>query len=96
MDDETVRIRADKRPSRGRRAPPGPESWPRVVSRWLRSAPAGVVAGGGWYLYRSIAATPDYQGDGTGDVVIQVHDEDTTSQIGADSRGAAWWPYRRR
>lgn len=43
-----------------------------------------VVAGGGWYLYHSIVATPDYQGAGTGDVVIQVHDGDTTSQIGAE------------
>ncbi len=43
-----------------------------------------VVAGGGWYLYHSIVATPDYQGSGTGDVVVQVHDGDTTSQIGAE------------
>jgi UPF0755 protein len=44
----------------------------------------GVVAGGGWYLYHSIVATPDFPGDGAGDVVIQVHDGDTTSQIGAE------------
>ena len=43
-----------------------------------------VVAGGGWYLYHSIVATPDYQGEGSGAVVIQVHDGDTTSQIGAE------------
>ncbi len=43
-----------------------------------------VVAGGGWYLYHSLVATPDYQGTGTGDVVIQVHDGDTTSEIGAE------------
>ena len=46
--------------------------------------PLAIVAGGGWYVYHSIYATPDYQGEGTGDVVIQVHDGDTTSQIGAE------------
>ena len=42
------------------------------------------VGGGGWYLYHSIFATPDYPGTGTGSVVTQVHDGDTTSQIGAE------------
>ncbi len=42
------------------------------------------IAGGGWYLYHSLFVTPDYQGSGTGDVVIQVHEGDTTSQIGAE------------
>ncbi|HEY0815553.1 MAG TPA: endolytic transglycosylase MltG [Pseudonocardia sp.] len=44
----------------------------------------GGVAGGGWYLYHSLLVTPDFQGSGTGDVVIQVHDGDTTSRIGAE------------
>jgi UPF0755 protein len=44
----------------------------------------GGIAGGGWYLYHSLFVTPDYQGSGTGDVIIQVHDGDTTSQIGAE------------
>jgi UPF0755 protein len=42
------------------------------------------IAGGGWYLYHSLFVTPDFQGSGTGDVVIQVHSGDTTSQIGAE------------
>ena len=41
----------------------------------------GAVVGGGLYLYTS-TFTPDFDGPGTGDVVIQVQDGDSTRQIG--------------
>ena len=43
----------------------------------------GAVGGGGYYLYGSVLApTPDFAGPGSGSVVVQVHDGDSTSQIG--------------
>jgi UPF0755 protein len=84
VGDETVRMevvggrraaREAARPRRARRA---------VVVVLALALLLAVVAGGGWYLYRSVLTTPDYEGDGTGDVVIPVHDGDTTSQIGAE------------
>jgi UPF0755 protein len=43
----------------------------------------GVIAGGGWYLATSMFSTPDFEGPGTGDVVVRVREGDTTTQIGA-------------
>lgn len=42
----------------------------------------GAIVGGGWYAYRSFTATPDFPGPGDGHVVVQIHDGDTTRQIG--------------
>lgn len=42
----------------------------------------GALAGGGWYAYRTFVATPDFPGPGDGQVVVQVHDGDTTRAIG--------------
>jgi UPF0755 protein len=43
----------------------------------------GVVAGGAWYLYTSMT-TPDFDGPGTGSVIVRVQDGDTTRQIGRE------------
>ncbi len=40
-----------------------------------------VVVGGGYYLYRSYFAVPDFEGTGQGEVVVQVADGDSTTQI---------------
>lgn len=48
----------------------------------LVAAMLAVVAGGGYYLYKTFIATPDFDGEGVGDVIVQVDDGDTTSQIG--------------
>ncbi|WP_433272522.1 endolytic transglycosylase MltG [Pseudonocardia xinjiangensis] len=42
----------------------------------------GAVAGGGYYVFSSLFSTPDFEGSGTGDVIVQVHDGDSTTQIG--------------
>lgn len=44
----------------------------------------GGVAGGGYYLYRSFVAIPDFDGPGTGSVVVQVDDGDSTSRIATE------------
>jgi UPF0755 protein len=41
----------------------------------------GVIAGG-VYLFSSVFATPDYDGDGTTDVIIEVQSGDSTTKIG--------------
>jgi UPF0755 protein len=41
----------------------------------------GVIAGG-LYLFSSVFSTPDFEGDGAGDVIIEVSDGDSTTQIG--------------
>ena len=43
----------------------------------------GAVAGGGLYLYTSMF-TPDFDGSGTGSVIVRVQDGDTTRQIGRE------------
>jgi UPF0755 protein len=43
----------------------------------------GGVAGGGYYVYSTVFATPDFEGPGTGDAIVQVHDGDSTTQIGS-------------
>jgi UPF0755 protein len=43
----------------------------------------GAVAAGGLYSYITWFAVPDFEGQGTGDVVIEVEDGDSTRQIGA-------------
>lgn len=84
-EDETVRIevvrgrRAERKTARPRR-----RGLRAVIVVLALAILLTVVAGGGWYLYHSIVATPDYQGEGSGGVVVQVHDGDTTSQIGAE------------
>ena len=42
------------------------------------------IAGGGYVLYQSFFGVPDFDGDGTGSVVVQVADGDTTSAIGSE------------
>ncbi len=43
----------------------------------------GVVFGGGAYVLGYLRSTPDFDAAGTGDVVVRVHDGDSTTQIGA-------------
>ncbi|HEY4418063.1 MAG TPA: endolytic transglycosylase MltG [Pseudonocardia sp.] len=43
----------------------------------------GAIAGGGYYVFSSLFATPDFDGDGTGSVIIQVKPGDSTTQIGS-------------
>jgi UPF0755 protein len=43
----------------------------------------GAVVGGGLYLYTSMF-TPDFDGSGTGSVIVRVQDGDTTRQIGRE------------
>ncbi|MDN5750798.1 MAG: endolytic transglycosylase MltG [Pseudonocardia sp.] len=40
------------------------------------------VLGGGYFLYSSWTAVPDFEGDGSGDVIVQVADGDSTAAIG--------------
>lgn len=42
------------------------------------------LAGGGYVLYQSFFGVPDFDGDGTGSVVVQVADGDTTSAIAGE------------
>jgi UPF0755 protein len=42
------------------------------------------IAGGGYVLYQSFFGVPDFDGGGSGSVVVQVADGDTTSAIGAE------------
>lgn len=80
IDDETTRfpvVEADvppeRRTRRGRR---------RVLVFLLAAMlMLGVAGGGALYLYRSVS-TPDYDGPGHGDVIVQVRAGDTTRQIG--------------
>jgi UPF0755 protein len=44
----------------------------------------GTVVGGGYYVYSTWFATPDFDGEGTGDVVIEVEQGDSTRQIGGE------------
>ncbi len=41
----------------------------------------GAAIGGGVYVYSTFFTSPDFDGDGTGDVVVQVADGDSTRQI---------------
>jgi len=45
------------------------------------------LAGGGYLLYQSFFGVPDFDGEGTGSVVVQVADGDTTSAIAAELAG---------
>lgn len=44
----------------------------------------GAVVSGGYFVYTSFFATPDFEGSGEGSVVVQVQDGDTTSQIATE------------
>ncbi len=44
----------------------------------------GALIGGGFYLFSSFFATPDYDGTGTGSVIVQVQEGDSTTQIGSE------------
>lgn len=46
------------------------------------------VLGGGYFLYASWTAVPDFEGDGSGDVIVQVADGDSTATIGRTLQGA--------
>ncbi|GAA4526849.1 endolytic transglycosylase MltG [Amycolatopsis samaneae] len=41
------------------------------------------LAGGAWYGYQALFGYEDFEGSGTGDVLVQVEDGDSTSAIGA-------------
>lgn len=43
----------------------------------------GAIAGGGYYVFSSVFSTPDFDGDGTGSVIVQVKPGDSTTQIGS-------------
>jgi UPF0755 protein len=44
---------------------------------------ASIIVGGGYLLYSVFFGAPDYEGNGQGDVIIQVNDGDTLKSIGA-------------
>jgi UPF0755 protein len=44
---------------------------------------ASIIVGGGYLLYSVFFSAPDYEGNGQGDVIIQVDDGDTIKAIGA-------------
>ncbi len=41
----------------------------------------GAIAGGGYYVFRSVFSAPDFPGTGDGSVVVRVQDGDTTRRI---------------
>jgi UPF0755 protein len=82
INDETIQLSAvseqepPPRRSRGRRL---------LVLLLALSLLVGAVVGGGYYLYSSLLSsmfTPDFDGAGTGDVIVRVQDGDSTQQIG--------------
>ena len=82
IDDETIQLLAvseqepPPRRRRGRRL---------LVLLLALSLLVGAVVGGGYYLYSSVLSsmfTPDFDGAGTGDVIVRVQDGDSTQQIG--------------
>jgi UPF0755 protein len=82
IDDETIQLSAvseqepPPRRRRGRRL---------LVLLLALSLLVGAVVGGGYYLYSSLLSsmfTPDFDGAGTGDVIVRVQDGDSTQQIG--------------
>jgi UPF0755 protein len=81
IDDETVQLPV---------LPEGGPEWPRRRGRGRRLVIllvallllVGAVVGGGWYLYGSTFTTPDFDGAGSGNVVVRVQDGDSTRQIG--------------
>ncbi len=44
----------------------------------------GGLAGGGYYVYSTYFATADFEGEGAGDVIIEVQAGDSTTQIGRE------------
>jgi UPF0755 protein len=83
IDDETVQLPAV--------APDGPATGSRkrrgrrrlLVFLLAVLLLLGAVVGGGLYLYTSMF-TPDFDGAGTGSVIVRVQDGDTTRQIGRE------------
>jgi len=82
INDETIQLSAvseqepPPRRRRGRRL---------LVLLLALSLLVGAVVGGGYYLYSSLLSsmfTPDFDGAGTGDVIVRVQDGDSTQQIG--------------
>ncbi|HWM56715.1 MAG TPA: endolytic transglycosylase MltG [Pseudonocardia sp.] len=82
INDETIQLSAvseqepPPRRRRGRRL---------LVLLLALSLLVGAVVGGGYYLYGSLLSsmfTPDFDGAGTGDVIVRVQDGDSTQQIG--------------
>jgi UPF0755 protein len=43
----------------------------------------GALVGGAVYMYDAFVVAPDFAGEGSGDVIVQVHDGDSTTQIGS-------------
>ncbi len=54
----------------------------RIVVLFVVIALLAAIAVGGYLLVQDLFAAPDYPGEGTGDVVVQVQDGDTTTDIG--------------
>ncbi|MFD9960997.1 endolytic transglycosylase MltG [Amycolatopsis sp. NPDC058986] len=51
---------------------------------WIAAIAVLVALGGGaWYGYQALFGYEDFEGSGTGDVLVQVEDGDSTSAIGA-------------
>lgn len=82
IEDETTQLpvvdRDRRSPSARRRGRRGAAVFLTAVLLLL-----GAVVGGAWYLYTTLS-TPDFDGSGTGSVVVRVRDGDTTSQIGRE------------
>ena len=83
IDDETVQLPVipPDRPATGSRKRRGRRRL--VVFLLAVLLLLGAVAGGGLYLYTSMF-TPDFDGPGTGSVLVRVQDGDTTRQIGRE------------
>lgn len=86
-DDPTVRIATV--PNRRDRLAAERERRQRITRRRRVLALVVVVllaalVGGGYALYQSFFGVPDFEGAGSGSVVVQVADGDTTSAIGSE------------
>jgi UPF0755 protein len=83
IDDETVQLPVvpPARPATGSRKRRGRRRL--LVFLLAVLLLLGAVVGGGLYLYTSMF-TPDFDGSGTGSVIVRVQDGDTTRQIGRE------------
>ena len=83
----TERHRPVRRPDRGDRRPPPPPKKKRRTGLWIGMVVVLAVIGAtGYYGYKQLTGIGDYEdfaGKGEGDVVVQVHNGDSTGDIAA-------------
>jgi UPF0755 protein len=68
-------------PQRGKK---GRRTRRRVTVLLLTVLLLGGVAVGGGYVFLTWFATPDFEGSGVGDVIVEIEDGDSTTQIGSE------------